>query len=188
MQILFGFPKMTDYEYYSASQKLTKYQIPVWEITNTNDIQFEKLPEYEWYLVWENHLNPNIISFQKVTRIQLQILIFGLKYLNDIRIPNYSLTFARLSQQFENGESSSKKDLLLPKGFSKHGKKKERHNFCHALLTRPLGQSRSGLARWAFRLLGLARSWLRTTMSPSINVPWRALPSRTLTNGNEKNK
>ena len=47
MQILFGFPKMTDYEYYSASQKLTKYQIPVWEITNTNDIQFEKIPEYE---------------------------------------------------------------------------------------------------------------------------------------------
>ena len=56
----------------------------------------KKLPEYEYeyYSVWENHPNTNTnnIRFQKVTRIRIRILVFGLKYSNNIRIPNYSLT------------------------------------------------------------------------------------------------
>ena len=51
----------------------------------------------QWYSVWENHPNTNTnnIWFQKVTRIRIRILVFGLKYSNNIRIPNYSLTSGR---------------------------------------------------------------------------------------------
>ena len=90
---------------------------------NTNIIRSEKSPEYEYeyYSVWKNHpnTNMNIIRFEKITRIRIQIL-FGLRkspeyeyeyysiwkyrpntntnilvfeyYSNNIRIPNYSLT------------------------------------------------------------------------------------------------
>ena len=37
-------------------------------------------------------MNMNNIRFQKITRIRIRILVFGLKYQNNIRIPNYSLT------------------------------------------------------------------------------------------------
>ena len=54
-----------------------------------------KLPEYENCL----NTNTNSIWFQKVTRIRIQILVFGLKYSNNIRIPNYSLTSALTTLQ-----------------------------------------------------------------------------------------
>ena len=37
-------------------------------------------------------MNTNNIRFQKVTRIRIRILVFGLKYSNNNRRPNYSLT------------------------------------------------------------------------------------------------
>ena len=41
-------------------------------------------------------MNTNTIRFEKITRIkiQIQILVFGLNYSNNIQIPNYSLTSA----------------------------------------------------------------------------------------------
>ena len=37
-------------------------------------------------------MNTNIIRFGKITRIRIQILVFGLNYSNNIQIPNYLLT------------------------------------------------------------------------------------------------
>ena len=39
-----------------------------------------------------NQINIICCRFQKVSRIRIRILVFGLKYSNNIRIPNYSLT------------------------------------------------------------------------------------------------
>ena len=76
--------------------------------TNTNIIRFEKITriririlfglkkspeyEYEYYSVWKYRPNTNIIRLEKIPRIRIQILVFGLKYSNNIWIPNYSLT------------------------------------------------------------------------------------------------
>ena len=43
----------------------------------------------------------NNIWFQKVSQIRIQILVFGLKYSNNIRIPNYSLTSGYFSGVFK---------------------------------------------------------------------------------------
>ena len=50
--------------------------------------------EYEYYSVLKDHLNTNMntIQFEKITRIRIQTLVFGLNYSNSIQIPNYSLT------------------------------------------------------------------------------------------------
>ena len=50
--------------------------------------------EYEYYSVSQNcpNTNTNNIRFQKVTRLQIRIQVFGLNYSNYIRIPNYLLT------------------------------------------------------------------------------------------------
>ena len=52
------------------------------------------MTEYEYYSVWKNppNMNTNIIRFGKITRIRIQILVFGLNYSNNIQIPNYLLT------------------------------------------------------------------------------------------------
>ena len=66
--------------------------------------------EYEYYsvrkrrqsmnIIWFEKKQPNtnmtIIRFEKITRIRIRILVFGLNYSNNIRIPNYSLTSATL--------------------------------------------------------------------------------------------
>ena len=39
-------------------------------------------------------MNANIIRLEKIDRIRIRILVFGLNYLNIIQIPNYSLTSA----------------------------------------------------------------------------------------------
>ena len=73
IRILFGFPKITEYEYeyYSASQK--------WPNTNTNIIRFPKnyririlfgfpkRTEYEYYSVFQKWPNTNIIRIPKNT-------------------------------------------------------------------------------------------------------------------------
>ena len=89
-----------EYEYYLTFKK--------WLNTNTNIIRFEKIDriririlfglkketeyEYKYYSLLKNrpNTNTNIIWLEKITRIR--ILVFGLSYLNNIRIPNYSLT------------------------------------------------------------------------------------------------
>ena len=100
IRILFGLKKATEYKYKYYS--VWKY----WPNKNTNIIWFEKIDririlfglkistKYEYYLAWKNHLNTNtnIIRFGKITRIRIWILVFGLNYSNNIRIPNYSLT------------------------------------------------------------------------------------------------
>ena len=93
-----------EYEYYSTFQK--------WPNTNTNIIRFEKGDriririlfglkkateyEYEYYSVWKNgpNTNTNIIRLEKIARIWIRILVLDLNYLNNIQIPNYSLTSA----------------------------------------------------------------------------------------------
>ena len=52
--------------------------------------------EYEYYSVWKKqpNTNTNVIQLEKITRIWIQILVLGLNYLNNIQIPNYSLTSA----------------------------------------------------------------------------------------------
>ena len=49
--------------------------------------------EYEYYSVWKYrpNTNTNIILLEKITRIRIRILVFGLNYSNNIRIPKYSL-------------------------------------------------------------------------------------------------
>ena len=47
--------------------------------------------EHKYYSIWENYPNTNNILVEKVTRIRIQMLAFGLNYLNDIWIPNYSV-------------------------------------------------------------------------------------------------
>ena len=87
IRILFGLPKMTEYEYeyYSASQK--------WPNTNMNIIRFPKndriririlfgFPkmteyEYEYYSVSQKGPNTNIIRFSKNDRIQILFGLFG---------------------------------------------------------------------------------------------------------------
>ena len=59
-----------------------------------NIILSKKINRIQILFGLKNHpnTNTNIIRFEKFTRIQIQILVFGLKYSNNIRIPNYSLT------------------------------------------------------------------------------------------------
>ena len=62
--------------------------------------------EYENYSVSKNHpnTNMNIIRFEKITRIQIQTLVFGLNYSNSIQIPKFKYQiFAHLwSRQSRN--------------------------------------------------------------------------------------
>ena len=62
--------------------------------TNTNNIRFEKLSEYEYeyYSGWKNHpnTNTNIIRFEKITRIRIRIL-FGLKKSTEYEYEYYSV-------------------------------------------------------------------------------------------------
>ena len=52
--------------------------------------------EYEYHSVWKYrpNTNTNIIRLEKITRIWIRILVFGLNHSNNIQIPNYSLTSA----------------------------------------------------------------------------------------------
>ena len=67
-----------EYEYYSTFQKATEY-------------------EYEYYSDWKKQPNTNIIRIEKIIKIRIQILVFGLNYSNNIQIPNYSLTSGAIS-------------------------------------------------------------------------------------------
>ena len=69
IRILFGFPKMTkyEYEYYSISQK--------WPNTNTNILRFPKMTEYEYEYYsatqkWPNRIT-NVIQFPNNDSIQI---------------------------------------------------------------------------------------------------------------------
>ena len=105
------------YEYYSTFQKWANMNTSIIRFknrpnTNTNIICFEKGDriqiqisfglkkaseyEYEYYSLWKKqpNTNANIIRFENIDRIRIRIriLVFGINNLNNIRIPNYSLT------------------------------------------------------------------------------------------------
>ena len=92
IRILFGLKKATEYEYeYYSVWKSNRIRIRIL-------FGLKKATEYEYYSVWKNRPNTNtniitnIIWLEKITRIRIRILVFGLNYSNNIRIPNYSLT------------------------------------------------------------------------------------------------
>ena len=69
--------------------------------------------EYEYSSALKDHLNTNMntIQFEKITRIRIQTLVFGLNYSNSIQIPKFKYqiirsplvqTIQKLSRQSRN--------------------------------------------------------------------------------------
>ena len=62
--------------------------------------------------------NTNTIQFERITQIQIRILVFGLNYSNNILIPSYFLTSVNINMEIQFGERAGHGGWLIgPKLF-----------------------------------------------------------------------